>query len=199
MAYKCSWSGSSMVRVGFICEGKTERKIIESENFQQYLTGLGIECVKPVLDAKGSGNLLPENLRESLELLNAKRAEKVIILTDLDEDACITVTKDRITSDDNRFVIVAVKKIESWFLADSLTLSYLLKEQFYFDKPEEEASPFNTLKSIFIQKQSRGIGVKDIFTARMLKYGFSVENAANHKNCSGAAYFLNKLKQIADN
>lgn len=188
-----------MVRVGFICEGKTERKIIESENFQQYLTGLGIECVKPVLDAKGSGNLLPENLRESLELLNARRAEKVIILTDLDEDACITVTKDRITSDENRFVIVAVKKIESWFLADSLTLSYLLKEQFYFDKPEEEASPFNTLKSIFIQKQSRGIGVKDIFTARMLKHGFSVENAANHKNCSGAAYFLNKLKQITDN
>ncbi|MCF0058934.1 hypothetical protein [Dyadobacter sp. CY356] len=188
-----------MVRVGFICEGKTERKIIESENFQQYLTNLGIECLKPVLDAKGSGNLLPENLRESLELYKARKAEKIVILTDLDEDACITVTKNRITSDTNRVVIVAVRKIESWFLADSLTLSLLLKEQFSFDKPEEEASPFVTLKNIFIQQQGRGIGVKDIFTARMIKYGFSVQNAASHPNCPSATYFLSKLEQIAKN
>ncbi|WP_159472055.1 hypothetical protein [Dyadobacter sp. 3J3] len=186
-----------MVRVGFICEGKTERKVIESGNFQQYLTNLGIECLRPVLDAKGSGNLLPENLRESLELYKAKEAEKIIILTDLDEDACITLTKNRITSDENRLIIVAVRKIESWFLADSLTLSHLLKEEFYFDKPEEESVPFNTLKSIFIQMQGRGIGVKDIFTARMIKYGFSVQNAANHPNCPSAAYFLSKLEQIA--
>lgn len=186
-----------MVKIGFICEGKTERKIIESENFQQYLTNLGIECLKPVLDAKGSGNLLPENLQESLELYKARKAEKIVILTDLDEDACITVTKNRVTSDENPLVMVAVRKIESWFLADSLTLSHLLKEQFSFGNPEYESSPFDTLKNIFIKKQGRGIGVKDIFTARMIKYGFSIQNAAKHPNCPSATYFLSKLEQIA--
>ncbi|GAB2774977.1 hypothetical protein GCM10027275_17520 [Rhabdobacter roseus] len=136
---------------------------------------MGIECVKPVIDIKGSGNLLPENLKESLALLEANDAEKVLLLTDLDEDACITVTKERITSAENRVIVVAVRKIEAWFLADSTTLSTLLKEAFDFDKPEAEEVPFQTLKSIFIEKQNRGIGVKDIFAARMLKYGFSID------------------------
>ena len=186
-----------MVKVGFICEGKTERKIIESDNFQDYLYQIGIECIKPVFDAKGAGNLLPENLSEVLASLKAKDAQKIIILTDLDEDACVTVTKNRVTVDENRVVIVAVKKIESWFLADSETLTVLLKQNFHFDKPEEENIPFNTLKEIFINRQARGIGVKDIFSARMLKYGFSVQNAASHPNCPSARYFLNKLQELS--
>ena len=188
-----------MVKVGFICEGKTERKIIESDKFQNFLSDVGIDCIKPVLDVKGSGNLLPENLKESVILFRNKGAEKIVILTDLDEDACVTVTKNRITNDENKIVIVAVRKIESWFLADSITLSNLLKLEFYFNKPEEEINPFDTLKETFMNRQNRGIGVKDIFTARMLKYGFSLENAAAHPNCPSATYFLNKLKQIADN
>ncbi|HEV7350438.1 hypothetical protein [Telluribacter sp.] len=188
-----------MVKVGFICEGKTERKIIESANFQQLLLRLKIECIRPVIDSKGSGNLLPENLRESLDLLKANGAEKIIVLTDLDEDACITITKNRITTGVDRVIIVAVRKIESWFLSDIETLSILLKENFLFEKPEEENSPFDTLKNIFLQKQNRGIGVKDTFTARMIKYGFSVENAASHPNCPSAKYLIQKLKIIATN
>lgn len=186
-----------MVKIGFICEGKTERKILESQNFQQFLQEINVECVRPVFDAKGSGNLLPENLKETLNSLTAKGAEKIVILTDLDEDACITLTKQRITLAENRMIIVAVQKIESWFLADSITLSSLLKKDFYYQEPEKETVPFEALKKIFLNKQNRGIGVKDIFTARMLKYGFSVQNAAAHQNCPSALYFLNKLKQIA--
>ena len=188
-----------MVKVGFICEGKTERKIVESEKFQHYLLQIGIECIKPIFDAKGAGNLLPENLRQELISLKAKGAQRVIILTDLDDDTCISLTKNRITVEENRIVIVAVRKIESWFLADSSTLTILLKQNFHFEKPEEEAIPFDTLKKIFINNQARGIGVKDIFSARMLKYGFSIENAAAHPNCPSALYFMNKLKQIAVN
>jgi len=188
-----------MVKVGFICEGKTERKIIESERFQNYLSQIGIEGVKPVFDAKGAGNLLPANLEKELNSLKAKGAQKVVILTDLDEDACVTITKNRITVDEDRVVVVAVKKIESWFLADSSTLSVLLKENFHFNNPEGENIPFDTLKGIFINKQERGIGVKDIFSARMLKYGFSIQNAAEHPNCPSARYFLDKLKKIVDN
>ena len=186
-----------MVRVGFICEGKTERKVLESAKFQDLLIRIGIKQVGEVYNAGGSGNLLPGKLQEALDLLISQGAEKIIVLTDLDEDACITITKDRITIDENRIVIVAVNKIESWFLADSKTLSLLLREKFVFDLPEEEPDPFNSLKRVFIGKYNRGIGVKDTFTARMIKYGFSLENAAQHPNCPSATYFLNKLQQLA--
>ena len=188
-----------MVKIGFICEGKTERKIVESEKFQQYLGEIGVECVMPVFDAKGSGNLLPENLREALNSLTNKGAVKVVILTDLDDDFCITLTKKRISVDENRIVVVAVRKVESWFLADSKTLSSLLRTDFFFENPENDLVPFDLLKRIFIERQNRGIGVKDIFTARMLKYGFSIQNAADHPNCPSARYFLNKLQEIANN
>jgi len=186
-----------MVKVGFICEGKTERKVLESVKFQKLLIYTGIERVGDVYNAGGSGNLLPGKLQEALGLLFAQGAEKIIILTDLDEDACITFTKNRITTDENRILIVAVRKIESWFLADSETMSLLLKEKFEFELPEKEIEPFETLKALFINKYDRGIGVKDTFTARMLKYGFSLENAAQHPNCPSATYFLDKLQQLA--
>ena len=186
-----------MVKVGFICEGKTERKVLESAKFQDLLIATGIERVGEVYNAGGSGNLLPGKLKEALNLLLFQGAEKILILTDLDEDACVTFTKNRITTDEKRIVIVAVRKIESWFLVDSETMSLLLKEKFEFGKPEEEIVPFESLKSIFINKYNRGIGVKDIFTARMIKYGFSLENAAQHPNCPSATYFLNKLQQLA--
>ncbi len=187
-----------MVKLGFICEGKTERKVLESEKFKALLIKTGIDHIGEVYNAGGSGNLLPERLQEALDLLFSQGAKKIVILTDLDEDVCITLTKKRITTDENRIVIVAVRKIESWFLADSETMSLLLKEKFEFDLPELESDPFNSLKKIFINKYNRGIGVKDTFTARMLKYGFSVENAAQHPNCPSAAYFLKKLKQLTE-
>ena len=134
-----------------------------------------------------------------MALLQSKGVEKVFILTDLDEDACITLTKQRITGGDNKVVIGAVRKVESWFLADSETLTLLLKQNFHFDNPQDEPVPFDTLKRIFIEKQARGIGVKDIFSARMLKYGFSVQNAAKHPNCPSARYFMNKLQEIGIN
>ncbi len=140
---------------------------------------------------------MPGNSKEYLDTLLANGAEKILILTDLDEDACITFTKNRITTSADRIVIVAVRNIESWFLADSQTLSLLLRQKFEFEQPENEITPFETLRNIFLEKQNRGIGDKDILAARMIKYGFSLENAARHPNCPSATYFLNKLQQLA--
>lgn len=188
-----------MVKIGFLCEGKTEVKIVRSKKFQDYLLRIGIDLVEPIIDAKGGGNLLPDNSKEYLNTLWSNGVQKIVVLTDLDDDACITLTKQRITTNEKRIVIVAVRKIESWFLADSETLSLLLKQKFEFTQPEKEEIPFITIKNIFLEKQNRGIGDKDILTARMLKYGFSVENAAQHPNCPSAAYFLKKLKQLTEN
>jgi hypothetical protein len=51
-----------MIKVGFICEGKTERAIIGSAAFQQFLKGLNIDCIADIIDAGGNGNLLHKNL-----------------------------------------------------------------------------------------------------------------------------------------
>lgn len=186
------------MKVGFICEGRTEKKIVESKKFQAFLSRIGIETVGEIRDAEWNGNLLPHNLQKFVDVLSIQGAEKIVIITDLDKDACITLTKNRITSDENRIVIVAVKKIESWFLADSSTLSDLLKENFEFSDPKNQMNPFETLKDLFKEKKGRGIGTKNIFARHMLKYGFSVENAAQHPNCPSAAYFLKKLKQLTE-
>ena len=185
-----------MVRIGFICEGKTERKIIESGAFQSLLNSLSIECVFPVIDAKGSGNLLPENILDFKKELLSNDAEKIIIVTDLDVDTCITKTKKRIGVYENEFIVVAIQQVEAWFLADTETLSKLLSRKFIFEFPENEKNPFETMRNIFLQTNNRGVGNKDILAQRMLKYGFSIENAANHPNCPSARYFIEKLKSV---
>ena len=116
-----------MVKVGFICEGDTERKIIESTAFQRTLSNLGITCVKPIEDADGNGNLLPHNIEPIRTKLFAAGANLIFVLTDLDQDATITITKQRISELSNQIIIVAVKAIEAWFLADSNLLSENVK------------------------------------------------------------------------
>ncbi len=55
-----------MVNIGFICEGKTEQDIIESIPFQDWLRQNGLNCIQPVFDVAGSGNLLPHRLKDIL-------------------------------------------------------------------------------------------------------------------------------------
>ncbi|WP_255557138.1 hypothetical protein [Sodalis sp. dw_96] len=44
-----------MVKVGFIVEGDSERTIIESAIFKQFLKDHDFELVRPVIDAKEGG------------------------------------------------------------------------------------------------------------------------------------------------
>lgn len=48
-----------MVKVGFIVEGDSEKIIIESYSFQQFLLNKGYELVRPVINAKGGGEFTP--------------------------------------------------------------------------------------------------------------------------------------------
>lgn len=189
-----------MVKVGFICEGETEKLIIESEAFRTLLSKSNLELILAI-DAEGNGNLLPHNIEKFIAILEDVSCDKIFILTDLDEDSCITLTKKRISAREKDIIIVAVKQIEAWFLSDSQTLSGLFKAKFQFDFPENENEPYNTLNTLFINRTGRGNGKKDnggkIKTARkMLNNGFSVSNAASHANCSSATYFLQKLNSL---
>jgi hypothetical protein len=183
-----------MVKLGFICEGETEKIVIESLAFREFLLTNNFELVK-AFDATGNGNLLPENISPMINNLLEEGAEKIFVITDLDEDVCITKTKERINAPSEIIVIVSVKKIEAWFLADGNTLSSIFKRNFSFDNPENESDPRQVLKDLFIEKTGRGIGEsKPKFATRMINNGFSVINSAAHPNCLSAQYFIQKLQ-----
>ena len=186
-----------MVNIGFICEGDTEVKIIKSGGFQMLLQSLGLRCIFPIEDADGNANLLPHKLESKRAKLTGVGAEAVVILTDLDKDGSVRATKQRITETDGQYIVVAVKEAEAWFLASSTVLSALVGESIWFDKPEEDDEPFETIRQLFLEKTGRGVGTKPILARRMLKYGFTIQQAARHPNCPSAQYFLSTLQTLA--
>ena len=185
-----------MVKVGFICEGETEKIIIKSDNFKQLLFQNNCVFIKAI-DATGNGNLLPKNILPFIEILKDEGVEKIFIISDLDNDQCITNTKLRISAPDSTIVIIAVKQIEAWFLSDSFLLSKIFGEPFEYPFPENEIKPRETLKLLFLQKTKRGIGdSKPKFAYSMVNNGFSLLNAAKHKDASSAKYFIHKLQSL---
>ena len=105
------------------------KKIVESTNFKTFLNENNLLFVKAI-DATGNGNLLPKNITPFINNLLELGVDKIFVLTDLDEDRCITKTKERISAPLDIIVVIAVKQIETWFLADSITLSTIFKENF---------------------------------------------------------------------
>jgi len=186
-----------MVKIGFIGEGKTEQLILQSAGFQNWLQQNGINCVGKVIDAKGSGNLLPNRIEAFLDELYGFEADKIVILTDLDNDRTIEVTQQRIGRSDIQIVLVAVKTIEAWFLSDSALMSKLLNSPVYIDYPEQFDNAFQEIRRIFEHKTGRGIGTKPMLARHLLKYGFTIQQAARHPNCPSAAYFLSTLQTLA--
>ena len=189
-----------MVKIGFICEGDTEQILLLSGSFQQYLSSINLLAVN-VINACGSGNLLPHNIGGYVESLEKAGAEVVVILTDLDNDICITKTKERIKPRVQDVVIIAVKKIEAWFLANDIAMRSLLKDgQFSFIAPEGEDNPYETIKGLLLKFSGRGIGRTSSGKIRLIKrlidLGFDLQNSANHPQCFSAKYFLGKLREI---
>ncbi|MEO8147652.1 MAG: hypothetical protein ABI723_08455 [Bacteroidia bacterium] len=185
-----------MVEVGFICEGKTEFLIVTSTAFKDFLSKNNLTFINAI-DVTGNKNLLPKNIDVFCEELTQQGAEVIFILSDLDLDKCVTITKNRIGSCRNSITIISKKEIESWFLADSKTISGLMTQNYFFEFPEQEIKPIETLKEEFKLKATRGIRNSKIkFALKMINSGFSIENAAQHPNCTSAKYFIEKLKAI---
>ena len=184
-----------MVKVGFICEGLTEVLLIESDDFQKLLKQLGIQYTKAI-NAKGNKNLISTNIKPFVEDLESLNSEIIFVLTDLDSNESMENLKKEIIETDNLIIVIAVKQVESWFLADSTLLTKLLGEPFEFNFPENEEIPFETLRKLLIKFKGRGIPAKVPMALKMLNNGFSIQNAANHPNCPSAKYFLTKLQSI---
>lgn len=197
MADQYSRRWDSMVKLGCICEGANEKTILESEGFRLLLTELGIDFLGNVIDAKGNGNLLPKYLDDQIDSLKSQGATHILILADQEDEPCITSVKSRIDPEGNHIVIIAVKTIEAWFLADSAAMSAYLKSRFICENPEDFSRPYDHIRKLKWERTGRGLNHKKQLCSRVIQCGFSIENAAAHPNCPSAKYFLEKLKSLA--
>ena len=187
-----------MVKLGFIVEGDAEKIILDSEPAKQLFSKNNISIVG-IFAAEGEGNFKVESerIKRFVQVLNDRKADQIIIWTDLENDPCITFTLESIHKFDERKQInlISVKALESWFLADSKTLSKIFGQEAYYDNPEELVTdPFMEIKNLFMKYTGRGISKsKNRLAHKMIRNGFSIQNAARHPKCRSARYFIDKL------
>lgn len=190
------------IKVGFIVEGGSEKVIVESPQFRDFLDRNGYELVTPVIDAEGGGNLLPQNLEVFIERFDLENVHQIYVLTDLEDDPSIESVRQRIAHASIKFSFVAVKALEAWYLADSSAMnSWLGITDFNEVQPEQtQGKPWDRLKEIATEKGKRGPGQKISFAKKITKHhGFSLVHAAQHQNCPSATELVNYFTQgIAD-
>jgi len=192
-----------MVRVGFVVEGASDKKLIESESFRAWLRDeCGIQVLDPVVDAGGNGQMCNRNIGVLVEKLRIQASpDKVVVLADLDPDSCapcVEKRKEIIGSSGIDLVVIARKAMESWFLADTKAMrSWTGDAGFREEHPETLAGmPWDRLKEIGRQI-GRGPGNKKIFSRRFIRdHDFDVRRAADHGNCPSALYFVERLCRL---
>ena len=101
-----------MVKIGFIVEGGAEKIILKSENFQDFAKSNNLEIIG-IFDAGGKGNFTSysENVSRFFKIFKDKLAQYIIIVTDIENDPCITYTKNSIYKyDENKQIeLISVK------------------------------------------------------------------------------------------
>lgn len=189
-----------MVKVGFIVEGDTEKIIVESKAFGSWLTAQNIQLCEPVIDAKGGGNLLPQNIGPMVSTLRAKNVDHIVILTDLEDDPSLDDVRNRIGFAETPHIFIAVKAIEAWILADTQALQkWLGLDQLEEDRPEETlGKPWDRLKELAKLHGKPGPGgCKPKFAKKMTKhFGFATSEAACHPHCPSAKAFCDGLTEL---
>lgn len=115
-----------MVKLGFVVEDKAFEAIIKSADFDKVLQERKLELTG-VYNVKGRDDLRNSNIRvkDFFRRLIDKESDYIFVLVDKENDPCITFTKENIHlfDEEKQKNIIASKAIESWFLADSKTLT----------------------------------------------------------------------------
>jgi len=183
--------------LGFIVEGGTEKLILEETDFFRFLNAHKILCIKNVIDATGNDHLLPVQRKEYVDKLKRQGANRIIILTDQEDEPCVSAVKTRILGDytEQTCVVVAKKEIESWFLSDTGAIrSYIEDPEYLCNDPEAEVEPYELIKKLRVEKAGIGTSTKKTLAKQIISnHGFSIEGAASHDKCTSARYFLDKV------
>ena len=187
-----------MVTVGFVVEGASEKRLVESELFKKWLhEDCNLEVVDPVVDAGGK----MDSVHIEAFVKNLKKIanpDKTVVLADLDPDnrvPCVEKRKELIGSQGIDLVAIARKAMESWFLADTEAMCRWLGDDTFCEADPETLTgmPWDRLKELRDEKGS-GPGTKVRFSRKLiLRHGFDVRRAAQHAHCPSARYFIERL------
>lgn len=190
-----------MVTVGFVVEGPSDKKLVESELFQTWLReDCGLDVASPIMNAGGKGQMCSRKIIEHVEKLRIQaNPDKVVVLADLDPERCapcITKRKEIIGNAGIDLIVIARKALESWFLADTEAMRrWTGNDGFQEHRPETlPEMPWDRLKEIG-RHTGRGPGANKILFARKFigHHGFDVRRAAGHPACPSARYFVERL------
>ena len=191
-----------MVTVGFVVEGDSEKRLVESKLFRKWLReNCNSEVVDPVVNA--AGNMCSSNVEDKVRLLKIKgNPDKVVVLADLDPDRRVQCVRERkkniIGSQDIDIDLVAIarKALESWFLADTEAMCRWLGDCTFYEVAPETliGMPWDRLKELRDEK-GRGPGKNRLIFAKKFirKHKFDVKRAAQHDQCPSANYFVERL------
>lgn len=196
-----------MVKVGFVVEGASDKKLIDSAWFRHLISSdFHLELLDgAVIDAGGNGQMCRKNIGTFVNALHksATAPDKIIVLADLDPEKCapcITARKQIIDSENIDLIVIARKALEAWFLADTQAMrEWLGQTDFYEEFPEDTPqTPWQRLKEIAQECNQRGPGSKIGFVNKFIqKCNFDLLRAAEHPNCPSARYFVDHLRELA--
>ena len=191
----------TVVKIGFIVEGETEKVLVSSQPFKNWISQFNLELIDHIINAKGGGNLLPNKVNDMIETLNNNGADHIFILTDLEDYPSISHVKNRIDHPEINDSFITIVATESWFLACSTALGFWLGKdsQYYIDDPENRNSekPFERIKALGLQEKNRGCRNKITLAKDMVqRCGFSFEEIIQHPNCSSIKYMETILRGL---
>ena len=189
------------MNVGFLCEGQTEQKIVDSQKFKLFVKSLTINHVGTV-NTKGNGKLLPKFLPQYNKQMERMGAWRIFILTDSDKKT-IKQIYDIIKPDEKlHILIISVKKVESWFLSNEEALKaitgityaeYRKYKKKLSENVEELGNPYKQLEDIFTKKTDLLDISKLGIAQEMIDNNFDIQKS----NCESAKYFVEKLEEVA--
>jgi hypothetical protein len=196
--------GDTMVKVGFIVEGTSDKIILSANKFQNLLKyKLELDSNESLIHIAHNKTKLKENYVSLYRRLINKGAEKIFTLVDQDDKEAEKKNRKYIPPDcpleivheilsyrsnrnyrfDENIFIVMVREMEAWFLADN-ELNLI-----YSGNPEDIIKPSELIEKQFLTSQH-------IIIANRVKNRFSLERAA--ENAPSAKRFLEKLQLISN-
>lgn len=178
------------LKVGFICEGESDEIILQSPKFVALLDRFNLELAY-IQPTGGKKQMEDGRIEPYYRKVLDNGAEKIIVLKDGDDDC--KESKLKVGNYEHLIVTIAVKELESWFLADSNLLSNLAKTNKQIEFPELENDPKSFINTI---RKKTFKGSPPALANSMVINGFSIENAAKHPNCPSAKYFIKKLESL---
>ena len=143
-------------------------------------------------------------MNQYAKMLHDKGAFKVFLLKDL-EQLSYKQANDQLKTQEELhedIIVIFVKKmIEAWFLADTNTLSKVLKSPKLnpVSNPEKVDNPYKELKDKLkqVNKHYSKFGKPDI-ASLFLDHGFTFKNAAAHRQCKSAQKFHETLQSLGN-